>query len=89
MVVGYEMGRAVGSGSGSKIAGAVGAVLGAVSGDAAEKNLTTIDGYEITVELESGHKAIAIVQAADERFALGERVKVLRRPDGAARVTKV
>lgn len=87
--IGYEMGRAVGSGSGRKIAGAVGAVLGAVSGDAVEKNLTTIDGYEITVELERGNNAIAIVQAADERFALGERVKVLRRADGAARVTKV
>lgn len=87
--IGYETGRAVGSGSGSRIAGAVGAVVGAVAGDSVEKRITQIDGYEITVELESGNEAIAIVQAADERFALGERVKVLRRADGAARVTKV
>lgn len=87
--IGYEMGRAVGNGSGSRIAGAVGAVIGAVSGDTVEKHITTIDGYEITIELETGNEAIAIVQAADERFALGERVKVLRRADGAARVTKV
>jgi outer membrane lipoprotein SlyB len=82
------MGRAVGSGSGIGIAGAVGAVVGAVSGDAIEKNVTRMDGYEITVELEPNRDAIAIVQAADEKFAVNERVKVLRRADGAARVTK-
>jgi len=86
--VGYEAGRTVGSGSGSRIAGAVGAVAGAVAGSAVEKRVTESKGYEITVELEKGGGTIAVVQAADEQFAVGERVKVMRRGNGAARVTK-
>ncbi len=87
--IGYETGRAIGSGTGSRIAGAAGAVVGAVAGHATEKRLTQRKGYEITVEIDkAGKKTIAVVQAADEQFAVGERVKVLRRGDGAARVTK-
>ena len=40
------------------------------------------------MELEKGGGTIAVVQAADEQFAVGERVKVMRRGNGAARVTK-
>ena len=39
------------------------------------------------MELEKGN-TIAIVQPADERFTVGQRVKVLRQGNGAARVTK-
>lgn len=85
--VGYELGRTVGSGSGRRIGGAVGAVAGAVAGQAVEKQLTRSRGYQITVELDRG-RSIAIVQADDEKFTTGERVKVLRRGDGAARVTR-
>lgn len=84
--VGYELGHAAGGGSGRRIAGAAGAVAGAVVGEAVEQKLTQSRGYQITVELEGG-RTIAVVQAADEQFARGERVKVLRRGDGAARVT--
>lgn len=87
-LIGYEAGRAVGEGSGRRIAAAAGAVAGAVAGGAAEKRLTSQRGYQITVELDGKKQAIAIVQAADEHFAIGERVKVLRRGNGAARVTK-
>lgn len=85
--IGYELGRTVGSGSGRRIAGAAGAVAGAVAGQAAEQRLARSRGYQITVELDRGRR-IAIVQAADEKFRVGERVKVLRRGDGAARVTR-
>jgi len=84
--IGYELGRTVGSGSGRSIAGAVGAVAGAVAGQATEERLTREKGLQITVELDKGGN-VAIVQAADEKFVVGERVKVLRRGDGAARVT--
>lgn len=86
-LIGYELGRSVGSGSGRRIAGAVGGVAGAVAGQAAEEQLTRGKGYQITVELDKG-RTLAIVQPADAQFAPGERVKVLRRGDGAARVTK-
>jgi outer membrane lipoprotein SlyB len=86
--VGYELGRAVGGGQGSQIAGAVGAVVGGVSGQAIEENLTRQNGVQISVELDKG-ETIAIVQADDVTFAEGERVKVLRRRDGAARVVKI
>jgi outer membrane lipoprotein SlyB len=86
--IGYEVGRAVVDGSGRGVAGAVGAVAGAAAGGAIEERATRQDGLQITVDLEKG-PAIAIVQADDERFQVGERVKVLRGQRGAARVTKI
>jgi outer membrane lipoprotein SlyB len=86
--IGYEVGRYVVDGSGRGVAGAVGAVAGAVAGDAIEERVTRQDGLQITVDLEEG-STVAIVQAADQPFAVGERVKVLRGHGGVARVTKI
>lgn len=85
--IGYEAGRTVGGGSGRRIAGAVGAVAGAVAGQAIEEQATREDAWQVTVKLASG-RTIAIVQARDESFRVGERVKVYMRRDGAARVGK-
>ena len=82
--IGYEAGRA----AGSHVAGAVGAVAGAVAGQAIEERATREDAWQITVELESG-RTIAVVQAQDQAFQIGERVRVYMRRDGAARVGKV
>jgi len=92
--IGHEAGRTVGSGSGSAIASAAGAVVGAVAGRAIEKKSSERKGYEITVEIEAPNQSasgstLAVVQVADEAFTVGQRVKVLRKPDGSARVTKV
>lgn len=81
--IGYEAGRAVGS----HVSGAVGAVAGAVAGQAIEERATREDAWQITVELESG-RTIAVVQAQDQAFQVGERVRVYMRRDGAARVGK-
>jgi len=86
--VGYELGRVVGDGRGRDLAGAVGAVAGAVAGQAAEERITRQDAFQITVDLDRG-ETVAIVQAADVSFAPGERVKVRRRGDGAARDSKL
>lgn len=86
--IGYEVGRAIGGrGTSGNIAGAVGAVAGAVAGEAVEESVTRQDGLQITVRLDDGH-SLAIVQAADQAFSVGERVKVFSRRDGAARVAK-
>jgi outer membrane lipoprotein SlyB len=86
--VGYEAGRAIGGhGSAGSIGGAVGSVAGAVVGSAVEEGATRQDGLQLTVELDGG-KSIAVVQAADQPFVVGERVKVYSRRDGAARVAK-
>lgn len=81
--IGYEAGRA----AGSHVSGAVGAVAGAVAGQAIEERATREDAWQITVELESG-RTIAVVQAQDQAFQIGERVRVYMRRDGAARVGK-
>ncbi|HEY7378448.1 MAG TPA: hypothetical protein VH542_07185, partial [Steroidobacteraceae bacterium] len=70
------------------VAGAVGSVAGAVAEGATEEALTREQGLQITVALDKG-PSVAVVQAADQQFAVGERVKILRRGDGAARVTKI
>lgn len=86
--VGYELGRTVGTGTGRDLAGAVGGLVGATVGQATEERVTRQDGLQIVVELDRHGEAIAIVQANDVSFSPGERVRVLRRGDGAARVTK-
>lgn len=85
--IGYQAGRTVGGGSGRAIAGAVGAVAGAVAGQAIEERATREEAWQFTVELEGGRR-IAVVQARDVSFAVGERVRVFMRRDGAARVAK-
>lgn len=79
-VVGGVAGSGVGSGRGSVIGATVGAVLGGLGGAAAEEAVTRQKGSEITVKLDSG-RLIAVTQAADEPFRVGDRVRVLS--DGA------
>ena len=87
-LIGYQVGRTVGDGSGQDVAAAVGAVAGAVAGQAIEQRATREDAWQITVELDSG-RTIAVVQARDESFQVGERVRVYMRRNGAARVGKI
>jgi outer membrane lipoprotein SlyB len=75
-VVGGAAGSTVGGGTGRVITTTVGAVLGGLGGAAAEEAVTRQAGLEITVKLDSG-RMIAITQAADEQFNVGERVRVL------------
>lgn len=60
----------------SAIGGVVGGVVGGMAGAAAEEGITRQSGYEITVKFDDG-KMIAVAQGADEKFAVGDRVRVL------------
>ncbi|MCU0812115.1 MAG: hypothetical protein MUE59_13985 [Thiobacillaceae bacterium] len=84
-VVGGAAGSTVGGGTGRIITTTVGAVLGGLGGAAAEEAVTRQTGLEITVKLDSG-RMIAITQAADEEFRVGDRVRVLS-GGGTTRVT--
>jgi outer membrane lipoprotein SlyB len=75
-VVGGVAGSTVGSGRGSVVGTTVGAVLGGLGGAATEEAVTRQKGIEITVKLDSG-RMLAITQAADEAFRVGDRVRVL------------
>ena len=84
-ILGAAVGSTIGGGSGRIVATAAGGVVGGVAGSAAEEGITRQNGLEITVELDYG-EVVAVVQAADVQFYVGDRVRVLRRPDGSARV---
>jgi outer membrane lipoprotein SlyB len=75
-VVGGVAGSTVGGGKGRVVGATVGAVLGGLGGAAAEEAVTRQKGVEITVKLDSG-RLLAITQAADEEFRVGDRVRVL------------
>jgi outer membrane lipoprotein SlyB len=89
---GVLVGAAIGSkagkeGSVSRAVGTVaGAVAGGIGGAAAEEGMTRQHGLEITVKLDSG-QMLAVTQAADESFLVGDRVRVLTAMSGTARVT--
>ena len=84
-VVGGVAGSTVGGGRGSIVGATVGAVLGGLGGAATEEAVTRQKGVEITVKLDSG-RMLAITQAADEEFRVGDRVRVLS-GGGATRVS--
>ncbi|MEE9597419.1 MAG: glycine zipper 2TM domain-containing protein [Acidiferrobacterales bacterium] len=84
-VVGGIAGSEVGHGSGRDIATILGAAGGGAAGAAAEEATTRQKGLEITVELDNG-RLIAVTQAADEPFNVGDRVRVLS-GQGITRVT--
>ncbi|MCZ8130148.1 MAG: hypothetical protein O9284_02445 [Steroidobacteraceae bacterium] len=86
-LIGYEAGRTIGEGAGSRIAGAVGAVAGAVAGSAVEERATRQAAWAITVEIDGG-RTLQVIQPDDQRFAVGERVRVYTR-GGQARVGKI
>jgi outer membrane lipoprotein SlyB len=84
-VVGGVAGSTIGGGRGQVVGATVGAVLGGLGGAAAEEAITRQDGLEITIKLDSG-RILAITQAADEEFRVGDRVRLLT-GGGATRVT--
>lgn len=86
-VAGGVVGSTVGSGSGRRIATVLGALAGAAAGTAAEEGLTRRQGLEIVVAKDNG-ETIVVVQEADVLFAPGDRVRIIRAPDGTTRVSK-
>ncbi len=83
--VGGIAGSTLGSGRGSTLGAVVGAIAGGLAGSAIEEGVTRKDGLEITVKLDNG-TMLAVVQEADEKFAPGERVRLLE-DRGTTRVT--
>ena len=75
-VAGGIGGSMIGSGRASAVAAVAGAVAGGLLGAAAEQGMTRQEGVEITVRLDNGELR-AIVQAADEPFKPGDRVRLL------------
>jgi outer membrane lipoprotein SlyB len=78
-------GSTVGSGRGSQTAAVAGAVAGSVAGRALESSLTSKEGLEISVRLDSG-RLMLVLQPAGETFKPGERVRVISGSTGT-RVT--
>ena len=85
--IGYAVGGTIGEGSGREVAEALGMVGGALLGSAAEEAASHQRGLEITVQMDHG-EIIAVVQAADEGFQVGDRVTILRLTDGSTRVVQ-
>ena len=86
-IAGGAVGRAHGSSpAGKAVGGIAGAVVGGVAGAAVEEGVTRQDGLEITVRLDGG-RLVAITQAADEDFQVGDRVRLIHGGRGGSRVT--
>ena len=82
--LGGALGSGVGSGSGTTIAVVGGVIAGALAGSAVEESATKQPGVEITVRMDAG-TTIALVQGMDPPVRAGDRVRIVRNPDGSAR----
>ena len=83
-IVGGIAGSSIGSGKSRNVLAVIGAVAGGMAGAVIEEGITRTQGVEITVNLNNGG-TIAIVQALspNERFTVGDRVRVLYLGDTA------
>jgi outer membrane lipoprotein SlyB len=85
-IMGGVLGSMIGGGKGKTLATVAGAAAGGLGGSAIEEGVTKKPGYELTITLDKGD-TIAIVQEVDVYFRVGDRVRVIKNPDGLARVT--
>lgn len=84
-VVGGIAGSGVGGGKGSSVATVIGAVAGGVVGSAIEEGATRQPATEITIRYDDG-RLVAVVQAGDEKFQPGDKVRVLT-DNGVTRIS--
>jgi outer membrane lipoprotein SlyB len=89
--VGGYVGTALGgaaskSGNGQFFAAVLGGAAGSLLGQAVESKAALHPGLEISMRLDDG-QLISVVQAADEPFKRGDRVRVLS-AEGKSRVTR-
>jgi len=73
-------------GTASGVGATAGGVVGGVAGAAAEEAATRKPGIEITVRLDSGRTIAVVQEDTGEKFAPGERVRMLE-SGGQARIT--
>lgn len=84
-VVGGIVGSTIGKGRGNKLATTGGALAGAAAGSAAEQARAMRPGVEIELEMDDG-QILVIVQEKDDEYAVGDRVRLIKSPDGTMRV---
>ncbi|MDR2055130.1 MAG: hypothetical protein LBQ10_04600 [Desulfovibrio sp.] len=87
-VAGGALGGTLGRGSGRVFGVVGGAAVGALAGAGAEKIMRTESAYEMTVELENS-EIVSVVQAKDDNYAVGDRVRLLYGAGGKVRVVRV
>lgn len=75
-----------GHGQGSFVGSVLASVAGDLAGQAIESRVARLPGLEISMRLDDGQQ-ISLVQAADEPFKKGDRVRVLS-AEGKSRVSR-
>lgn len=86
--LGGVAGNAIGNGKGQDIATVLGVIVGAIAGSAAEKGGNKRQADEITVRLDDGRVFAVVQEVGQEKFQIGDRVEVLKTPDGRMRVRR-
>lgn len=76
-LIGGLMGNSVGGGNGRKLMTVLGALAGAGTGAAFEKNATASQAVEILVKLDSGQQVVIVQEISEEQLRLGQRVRIV------------
>lgn len=87
-VAGGIAGSAIGAGKGKDLATVLGVVIGAIAGASLEKAGNKREAEEITVRLDDGRVFAVVQEVGEEKLKIGDRVEVLKTPDGRMRVRK-
>jgi outer membrane lipoprotein SlyB len=84
--VGMALGSFAAKGQGSFVGSVLASVAGDLAGQAIESRVARLPGLEISMRLDNGQQ-MSLVQAADEPFRKGDRVRVLS-AEGKSRVSR-
>jgi outer membrane lipoprotein SlyB len=87
-VAGGVLGSLLGGGRGRALFAVGGAAVGALAGAATESQLRKYRALQITVDLDGGD-TLVVVQAPDESFVRGDRVRLITGGGGSARVQHI
>lgn len=84
-VVGGVLGSTFGAGTGRTLAILGGAAGGALAGSMVDKQIQTENALEISIQLDNG-QIISVVQAEDDLYVVGDKVRVVSGANGRSRV---
>lgn len=86
-ILGGVLGSTIGNGWGRVIGSAVGSIGGSFAGAGAERQLTKDEGLKMSIREDSGNVfSVIIVPKDNEKFNVGDKVKVISSSSGSVSV---
>ena len=79
-------GSGIGGGKGQAVGAIGGALLGGLAGNKIQDQIETSEGFEYVIKLEGSGSMVTVVQGQDIKYAVGQKVFLIKDPEGRSRI---